>query len=417
MWIKALVASAIGVVAGFLLPLNGGDTQVLLKSLGELLLGVGTWLIIPLVFVQSINTSYEIYQEKGGLRFIWRGFVLIFLTALVLSLIGGFGTLLLSPERIGIGREEAQVPETPNFFKFIQTVFAPNILQALSGGIVYLVAAFAGGTIIGLGIRKQKTGVKPVLDFSDSLSRILHTINRWIVNILLYGSIILAAGRIVTIRHVTQINLFVQAIVVIVFLIIFVVFLLFPAVLYFVGKVKRPWDWLVHAVAPGLVGLFSGNNYLPLGILFQSGKEEFNLPRRTWQWFYPAAVIFCRAGTAMISSAAFILILRSHTSLEINFIQFMWVVFSSLFISFILGIVPGAGVMVSLYMLSSWYGKVLSEGFLILQPVLPILVCFSVLLDVVSQVFVSTLLSALPDKDVADEEERAERFREEFMSD
>jgi len=415
MWIKAVIFSGLGIILGFVLPLYGGDTLNFFRSFSEIIISLGTYILIPLVLLQSVTTSYEIYKEKGGRRFVLRGFGLIIAFSLLLSLIGGLGVLLLSPERIPIIIEQAQIPDTPNFFKFVQTIFTFNIFQALSGNMIYLVAAFVFGILLGLGMRFQKTGIKPFFDFCDSFSRILQTINRGIVQVLLFGLILLSSTRIMMIRQIRDINLFSQVIMVILVLTLVVIFVIYPAILYFFGKVKRPWDWLLHALAPGLLGFFSGNSSIHLGVFFKSGKDEYNLPRRTWQWFYPASVIFCRAGTAMIASATFILIMRSYSSLEISFMQFIYVIFSSMLISLMLGIVPGSGILVSLSMLSSWYGQGLSEGFLILQPAIPILVCFAVLLDVVSQVFIATLLSSLPDTTVADEEERAERFREEFM--
>ena len=95
----------------------------------------------------------------------------------------------------------------------------------------------------------------------------------------------------------------------------------------------------------------------------------------------------------MVTSVSFILILRSYSSLGLAFAELVWVALFSFLVSFALGGVPGLGVFVSLSVLSSMFGAGYQEGYLILKPVAPLLVCFGVLLDVVTSSLASMLVA------------------------
>jgi Na+/H+-dicarboxylate symporter len=90
---------------------------------------------------------------------------------------------------------------------------------------------------------------------------------------------------------------------------------------------------------------------------------------------------------------SFILILRSYSSLEITFLQTLWVMFFSFVVSFILGAMPGNGAFFAIFMLCSLYAKGLQEGYLILRTIAPLLVSFGAFIDVLTSAFVSLLIA------------------------
>ena len=172
-----------------------------------------------------------------------------------------------------------------------------------------------------------------------------------------------------------------------------VVFAIFPALLYFLGGQQNPYKWLYAVLAPALTAFFSGDNYLSLVMLAKHGKENLGVPRRVGSAVYSLFAVFGRAGTAMVAGAAFLLILKSYSSLEISFLQVLWTLAFSLFVSLTLGTVPGLGAYVALSILCGIYGRGIQEGYLILRPIAPLLVSSGVLLDVLSSAFVSLLVA------------------------
>lgn len=413
LWQKILLCAGAGILIGIFLPSNGGDTLGFLKSISDILVSLGTYALVPLVFSQVASASYELRQDRVGTRFFVRSILFVVGSAFLLSLLGGLCVLLISPERIPIVIEEATVPELPSITKLFQVIFPGNALQTLTSPSSLLVAVFVFAVVLGFAMFAQRANSRPLLDLSDSAAKIFYQINRYVVEILVWGSVVLAATRLVTIRETQDLELFVQIILLIGVLSLLIVFVVYPLILYLYDRRHKPFGWIRQLIPAALTGLFTGNSMLPLGFLTRAGSEELGLQRRVWQWFYPLAVVVGRAGTAMVSTIAFILILRSYSSLEISLLQFIGVVFSSMVISFILGSVPGAGLFVSLSLMSAWYGQGLEEGFLILQPAAPILVSFAVFVDVATQAFVAYMLDLMSSRDSV-EEKRPSRFRDEF---
>ena len=86
-------------------------------------------------------------------------------------------------------------------------------------------------------------------------------------------------------------------------------------------------------------------------------------------------------------------IINSYSSLGITVSQVLWVLLYSFLFSFLTGPFPGLGVVVSLSALCGIYGKGLEDGFLILKPIFPLLISFSVFLDMVTAALVSLLVA------------------------
>jgi aerobic C4-dicarboxylate transport protein len=172
-----------------------------------------------------------------------------------------------------------------------------------------------------------------------------------------------------------------------------VTFGVFPGALYLLGIRENPYRWLYAALGPAITGLFTGDAYVSLGVLTKHGKESIGVPRMVGSAVYPMFAVLGRAGTAMVSSVAFVLILRSYSSLEITFLQTLWVMFFSFIVSFVLGAAPGSGSFFAVFMLCSLYAKGLQEGYLILKTIAPLLVSFGAFVDVISAAFASLLIA------------------------
>ena len=146
-------------------------------------------------------------------------------------------------------------------------------------------------------------------------------------------------------------------------------------------------------LAPAIAGLVSGDGYFTLGFSIRNGKENFGIPRKIGSATFPLFALFGRAGTAMVSSVSFIVIINSYSSLGITALDLFWVILFSFLVSFTLGGVPGAGAFVALSSLCAAYGGGYEEGYLILKPVAPLLVSVAVLLDVATASFASMLVA------------------------
>jgi Na+/H+-dicarboxylate symporter len=233
---------------------------------------------------------------------------------------------------------------------------------------------------------------RPIVQIFDSMSRIFYHLNSLVVELFAVALIAIAATRVSHLSH-ADLGMYRQIIIIVAVDVAVVVFGVFPGALSLLGIKERPWRWLYAALGPAVAGLFTGDHYVSLGVLTKHGKESLGVPRMVGSAVYPLFSVLGRAGTAMVTSVSFILILRSYSSLEITFLQTLWVMLFSFIVSFILGAVPGNGAYYAIFMLCSIYATGLQEGYLILRTIAPLLVSFGVFVDVICSAFVSLLIA------------------------
>lgn len=238
---------------------------------------------------------------------------------------------------------------------------------------------------------------RPAYQLFDAMSRIFYHIGSFIVEILGFGMIILAANFTMQIIHTPQLILFNQLIILLTINSILVVLGVYPAFIYFLGGKQNPYKIIFAILGPSLAAIASGNSYFTLTSLILHVKENLGVPRKIGSATLPLFTLFGKAGTAAATSITFFLILKSYSSLLIGPMGILWIMLFSILTSFLAGTVPGIGILVSLAAMCKLYGKGIEEGFLIIGSIAPILVSFSVLIDTITA-GVSTYLIAHHEK-------------------
>jgi Na+/H+-dicarboxylate symporter len=388
-WIKLLIGSLIGLAAGFFIPVQA---QGFFDSVSSLLIGIGRYALFPFIFFSlGIGTS-ELRQEKRLLRVYFSVFKYLVLSAGLLIIIGTLSVLVFPPERIPITIEADRAFSAVSVIDGLKVIFPRNLFAVFFGSGDFLLPIVVLSFLLGLNMDFDRQLTRPVVQLFDSLSRIFYHLNSLIVELFAIALIAIAAARISHLSH-ADLGMYKQIIIIVAVDVVVVAFGVFPGALYLMGIRENPYRWLYAAIGPAIAGLFTGDTYVSLGIVTKHGKESLGVPRMVGSAVYPLFAILGRAGTAMVSTVSFILILRSYSSLEITFLQTLWVMFFSFVVSFILGAMPGNGAFYAIFMLCSLYAKGLQEGYLILRTIAPLLVSFGAFIDVLSSAFVSLLIA------------------------
>jgi Na+/H+-dicarboxylate symporter len=296
------------------------------------------------------------------------------------------------PERIPITIEADRAFSAVSVIDGLKVVFPRNLFAVFFGSGDFLLPIVVLAFLLGLNMDFDRQLTRPVVQIFDSLSRIFYHLNSLIVELFAIALIAIAAARISHLSH-AELGMYKQIIIIVAVDVVVVAFGVFPGALYLMGIRENPYRWLYASIGPAIAGLFTGDQYICLGIVTKHGKESLGVPRMVGSAVYPLFAILGRAGTAMVSTVSFILILRSYSSLEITFLQTLWVMFFSFVVSFILGAMPGNGAFYAIFMLCSLYAKGLQEGYLILRTIAPLLVSFGAFIDVLSSAFVSLLIA------------------------
>jgi aerobic C4-dicarboxylate transport protein len=388
-WIKLLIGSLVGLAAGFFIPVQ---SQGFFDSLSSLLIGIGRYALFPFIFFSlGIGTS-ELRQEKRLLRVYYSVFKYLVLSAGLLIIIGTLSVLVFPPERIPITVEADRAFTAVSVIDGLKVIFPRNLFGVFFGSGDFLLPVVVLAFLLGLNMDFDRQLTRPVVQIFDSLSRIFYHLNSLIVELFAVALIAIAAARVSHLTH-ADLGMYKQIVIILAVDVVVVAFGVFPGALYFMGSRENPYRWLYASIGPAIAGLFTGDHYVSLGILTKHGKESLGVPRMVGSAVYPLFAILGRAGTAMVSTVAFILVLRSYSSLEITFLQTLWVMLFSFIVSFILGAAPGTGAIYSIFMLCSLYAKGLQEGYLILRNIAPLLVSFGAFIDVLSSAFVSLLIA------------------------
>lgn len=388
-WIKLLIGSLIGMAAGLFIPVQ---SQGFFDSLSGLLIGIGRYALFPFIFFSlGIGTS-ELRQEKRLLRVYSSVFKYLALSAGLLIIIGTLSVLVFPPERIPIAVEADKAFIPVSVIDGLKLIFPRNLFGVFFGSGDFLLPVLVLAFLLGLNMDFDRQLTRPVVQIFDSLSRIFYHLNSLIVELFAVALIAIAAARISHLSH-ADLGMYKQIIIILAVDVVVVAFGVFPAALSLLGIKENPYRWLYASIGPAIAGLFTGDQYVSLGIITKHGKESLGVPRMVGSAVYPLFAVLGRAGTAMVSTVSFILILRSYSSLEITFLQTLWVMLFSFIVSFVLGAVPGTGAFYSVFMLCSIYAKGLQEGYLILRTIAPLLVSFGAFIDVLSSAFVSLLIA------------------------
>lgn len=381
-WLKLLLGAALGVALGLFLPVPVRADASLLLQVNDFILSLGRYALFPMVFFSTAVALSDLHRDKKLWSVLARSLVYMVLGTLILVLVGALFILLFSPERIPITSRR----ETELIFRSWNDTLAnlvpKNLFQILTGGADFLLPLYVLAFILGLHFPFDRGVTEPTVNLFDSLSRILYHLNSFIIEVLGFGMIVLSAAWMTQIRLIQDIQLYFQFFAVLSLATIVVLFAVIPALLWFFGGRQNPYKWIFGMLGAGLGAFFSGDSFFSLGLVSRLTRENLGVPRKVGAVNLPLFAMFGRAGTALTSTIAFFIILKSYSSLEISLEQILWTVFFAFSLSFALPSVPGLGAYINLSLLCSLYGRGLENGYLTLQPVLPILVSFSALLDV-----------------------------------
>jgi len=392
-WMRLLAGSAIGVLLGIFLPESGGDTARFFSGVSEFVIRVGRYFLFPVVFFGIAIGTHELRQDRKVLSLYLRSIVVILAATAAMILIGTLSVLILSPARIPPIFQEAPEMTLPNIHDLVAAIFPRNLFQIFSQPGSFLFPLAVLGFLMGLTLQTEKGFSEPLIAVFDSASRVFYRLSSVVIEILGVGLIALAAHSVFQLRAINDFEIYGQLLVILLFDVGLFVFIVFPLLVYFLGNRENPFVWLYGLLSPAIAAIFSGDAYFALPTLIRMGKENLGLPRRAGSAIFPLAAVIGKSGTALVASASFILILRSYTALEITFLQVLWVLVTTFGVSFLLGSVPGLGVVVALSLLSTAYGRGMEEVFLILRPITPILVSIGAFLDIVTAGFIGYLVS------------------------
>ena len=394
-WIKLLVGSILGITLGFLLP---QDNQALISALAwleKLALGIGRYAVIPVLVFSLTIAIYELRQDRQFWPLVFKNCLLIIGTSIFVIFSGVLATLVFKPSRIPILIEEQLDAISLNTAENIRDLFPANMFSVLAGEGSYLFPVCVFAFFLGMGLSYDRNYTKPVIALADALSRIFYHVASFFSEILGFIMIVLSCYWAVRFQGVLRADVFRDLVILLGVFSLALGFGILPLLLYFLKPNVNPWAVLYGSIGPAIAAFFSGDINFSFPVLLRHTKENFGARRRSNAVSLTLFTTFCRSGSAMVAAAAFIVIIKSYSSLGITTLDVLSISIRAFGISFLLARHPGDGAYTALAVLCLGYGKGFEAGYLILKPLAFYLVAIGTFLDVIIASFATYTIARM----------------------
>jgi Na+/H+-dicarboxylate symporter len=378
-WMKYLVAALIGLALALAIPLKDAAFASALGFLFDISIRIGRYALLPLVRFSVPVAVFEQNEDGEFWRCLGRTMAVLLIAVAALSVVGALVAAAVNPAHIH-PTETGEGSAAPGIKELLFGIFPDSPFAVLGSG-QFLLPAFFLALLLGLSFSHDRQATRPVVQLFDSLSRVFYQINAFFVEFL--GILIIAttARNVLELRPTAKFAAFGPLLLIVGIEALFVALVALPAALWFFGGKKNPYRVLYGLLAPSLAAFVSGDLYFSLGSLMKHSKESLGVRRRSNALDIPLAAIFGRAGTALVTSTAFIVVLYSFSQLGVSAASLLWIVVFAPLAAILASSSPDKGAIGALMSLCALYGKGIENGFLYIVPAAIPLVAIGSFLD------------------------------------
>ncbi|MBP7263989.1 MAG: dicarboxylate/amino acid:cation symporter [Spirochaetia bacterium] len=389
-WLKYLIALALGSVLALVAPVGGSFVQALVDVARNL----ATYIIMPLFFLSIPMAAHELHEDKKLLRVTARTAGYALAAVVGLSLLGVLGAFALGPKPIPLSGDTTPLAATlPGFGALLTDLFPADALSILAGGFKLMPLAIFG-LVLGLAFSYDRSVTKPVVGFFDAASRLLWQINSFMVEIYPLFLIVLSMASLSSVIASPRMGSYLNLILVVSVEAVVAIFGILPLVMFLLDRSSKPYRALYGLLGPALLGLAGGGGALPVGALTRHVKENLGVRRRAGAVSLPLALFFGRAGSAMVTATAFYVVLSSYSYLGFDAGTVFWMLLMVPVSAILLGAVPASGPVAALLFLSAAYGGGFESGYLIMVPAAVPLMAVGSVVDAIVAGFITRLAAA-----------------------
>jgi Na+/H+-dicarboxylate symporter len=391
-WIKYLIGSLVGAILAFAVPIEDAWLRSALAFVFELSIRIGRYALLPLVLFSVPIAVFQQNEDKEFWKNLGRSLLLLLASVAALSLVGVIVAATVQPSRIPLVADASSASRSTGLKELLLAVFPESPFAALLSG-KFLLPTVVLAILVGLAFSHDRAATKPAVLVFDSLSRICYQINAAIAEFLGILLIASSARCVLEFRASAKIDVYGPLLLTIGIEVLVVAFAVIPAILWFFGGRKGPYKVIYALLGPAIAAFASGDLYFALGPLTRQVKENLAVRRRYNAIDIPMAAIFGRAGTALVTSTAFIVVLSSYSGLGVSPSRLVWIMAVAPFAVLFTASSPDRGAIAALMALCSLYGKGFENGFLIAAPMALPLMAAGAFLDALWAGCASTLLA------------------------
>lgn len=393
-WVKYLIGLALGLIVALVLPVESAVMSNILSFLTELVIHVGRYVVVPLVFCTTVVSFNKLRSSKLILKTTLWTFSIIIISTLLLTVIGLLSILIVKLPRIPITVDTSSDVFDLGIKGMILSLFPYSAFEAIRDGS-FLLVSFLFAALIGWesASNVESTVFKPVFALADSLSKLFYNIAVFFTEAMSVLSIVIMCSWTVNFKGFFTNGIYTPMIIMFLVDLVLVVGVIYPLIIRYLCHDPHPYRVLFASIAPALLSFISGDSNLVLPLSIRHGKESLGIRRRCGGYTFPLFSIFARGGSALVTTIGFILIWRSYSSLSIPLTDVLWIFTVSFGLSFVLGGIPSGGAFILLSILCAKYARGFETSFLLLKPAALIICSFATLFDTFTAMFGSYIVA------------------------
>ena len=367
-WLKYLIGIALGVTFALV---AGTENTLFVKAadfLSKAAIQFGRYALYPAVFFGFTLSIFELRENRSLFKLAIITSLIICATALLLSFTGLISVLIHTPARIPIFVEGISDVQVLGITESLLQMLPSSSFEAIVNGTYILPLCIFGG-FAGAGCAVDKNIAKPTITLIDSLARISYAVLVFFVDMLVFGMVAVSAYWVIKFHAILLTAVFADFVILLLTDLLIVALIIYPALLKILCRDINPYRVLYASLAPILAAFFSQDTHVALTVLLRHSNESLGVRRRISSVALPIFSIFGRAGSALVITVSFIVILKSYSSLNIGVKDMFWLVGTASLFSCLLGRFPAGGSYIALASVCMLYGRGFESGYLILQPI------------------------------------------------
>ncbi len=382
LWFKYAAGILFGAAIFAVSPKNLLETGGALASLAEIALRIGYYVLGALLCVNLPLSVLKLYEEKKFWAIGLRSLFFFSLSLFIAAALGIVAALIVLPVRIPL-LSDTSSQALQGLGSGMLQIFPEHLAAIFLNTHEMAVPVFVFSLAVGLAMAHDPMAARPVANLLDSLSRILHTINVFVTEIMGILLIPISARALHLVTVSASGGLYASFLLIAAVATLVLLAVVIPLAVYLLGGRKNPLPVLYSALPLALAAFASGNLRFSSGTSIRQSRENLGQRRRYNAVTLPAGLFFGRAGTAFVAALSFVIILSSYSQLSISLPN----------LALIFLIIPAAtmaagssmqnGPLAVLTLGCGLFGKGFENGYLVMVPIALLLAMFAALIDAV----------------------------------
>lgn len=364
---RVVISMLVGVVFAIFVPLDALPYAGFWQGISRSFLIVWRYLVYPFMFFGLIMALAQLRRERRmGLMFLINTLLIVGLS-FIMSLLGTLLGAILPIKRIPVQFEKISLESSPFSISILENLLPANAFASFS--MQALLPLLILAVLLGINMSFDKEVTEPSYNFFDSLSRIFYHILKFTMQFAWVPMFFFSVYAVSSLNK-QDLSHYASFLWTVCSSVIICAFLITIVLSYFLTSYKTPLHWWQNSSLYWPIALFCPNIQLNACVASYNSHESQKIKRDLGGLTTPYFALFARAGSVFVCSMAMVTILRSYSSLSLGFYQILGIFTCALLASFMTSHVAEYSLVAMLPIACMLYGKPLTSGAHILNPVI-----------------------------------------------